>query len=62
MAKITSTRKKPQSNIEGKVVVQFIINEDGTCSDFKVVKGIGYGCDGAAVEAFKKMPNGNQDK
>jgi periplasmic protein TonB len=45
-----------KNKIEGKVVVQFIINEDGTCSDFKVVKGIGYGCDEAAVEAFKKMP------
>lgn len=46
-----------KNKIEGKVVVQFIINEDGSCSDFKVVKGIGYGCDEAAVEAFKKMPN-----
>jgi protein TonB len=45
-----------KNKIEGKVFVQFIINEDGTCSDFEVVKGIGYGCDEAAVEAFKKMP------
>ena len=45
-----------KNKIEGKVVVQFIINEDGTCSDFKVIKGIGYGCDEAAVEAFRKMP------
>lgn len=45
-----------KNKIEGKVVIQFIINEDGTCSDFKVVKGIGHGCDEAAVEAFKKMP------
>jgi periplasmic protein TonB len=45
-----------KNNIEGKVVIQFIINEDGTCSDFEVIKGIGYGCDEAAVEAFKKMP------
>src|SRR4051812_11835567 len=45
-----------KNKIEGKVVIQFIINEDGTCSDFEVIKGIGYGCDEAAVEAFKKMP------
>jgi periplasmic protein TonB len=45
-----------KNKIEGKVIVQFIINEDGTCSDFKLIKGIGYGCDEAAVEAFKKMP------
>jgi len=46
-----------KNKIEGKVMVQFIINADGTPSDFKVIKGIGYGCDEAAVEAFKKMPN-----
>jgi TonB family protein len=45
-----------KNNIEGKVMIQFIINADGTPSDFKVIKGIGYGCDEAAVEAFKKMP------
>jgi periplasmic protein TonB len=45
-----------KNKIEGKVMIQFIINEDGTPSDFKVVKGIGYGCDEAALEAFKKMP------
>lgn len=45
-----------QNNIEGLVVVQFIIHEDGTPGDFEVVKGIGFGCDEAAVEAFKKMP------
>jgi periplasmic protein TonB len=49
--------KEAQVNkIEGKVIIQFVINEDGTTTDFKVVKGIGYGCDEAALEAFKKMP------
>ncbi len=48
-----------RNKIEGKVVVQFIINEDGTPSTFEVVEGIGYGCDEAAVEAFKKMPKWN---
>ena len=45
-----------KNKIEGKVVVQFIIHEDGSCSDFEVIKGIGYGCDEAAVEAFRQMP------
>jgi periplasmic protein TonB len=45
-----------KNNIEGKVVVEFIIHEDGTPGNFQVVHGIGYGCDEAAVEAFKKMP------
>ncbi|HYC85135.1 MAG TPA: energy transducer TonB [Chryseosolibacter sp.] len=45
-----------KNNIEGKVVIQFVIHEDGTPGDFEVVEGIGYGCDEAAVDAFKKMP------
>jgi len=45
-----------ENKIEGKVIIQFIINADGAPSDFKVIQGIGYGCDEAAVEAFKKMP------
>lgn len=48
-----------KNKIEGKVVVEFIIHEDGTPGDFKIVEGIGYGCDEAAVEAFKKMPKWN---
>lgn len=45
-----------KNKVEGTVMIEFIINADGTPSDFKVVKGIGFGCDEAAVEAFKKMP------
>ncbi len=48
-----------KNGIEGKVIVQFVINEDGTCSNFNVIKGIGYGCDEEAVRAFKKMPKWN---
>lgn len=45
-----------ENKIEGKVIIQFIIHEDGTPADFEVIKGLGYGCDEAAIEAFKKMP------
>lgn len=45
-----------RNNIEGKVTIGFIIHEDGTPGDFTVLEGIGYGCDEAALEAFKKMP------
>lgn len=44
------------NKIQGKVIIGFIIHEDGTPGDFKVIEGIGYGCDEAALEAFKKMP------
>ena len=41
------------NNITGKVLVEFIIRKDGSLSDFKVLKGIGYGCDEAAINALK---------
>jgi len=50
----------PQSakrmHIEGKVFVQFVVNADGSLSDFTVLKGIGGGCDEEAVRVLKKAP------
>ncbi|GAL86802.1 TonB family protein [Sporocytophaga myxococcoides] len=47
---------KAQNNgIEGKVFVQFVINTDGTVTDVKAIRGIGYGCDEEAERVTKKM-------
>jgi TonB family protein len=43
-------------NIQGKVYIEFFINADGTIVDPKVLRGIGEGCDEAALELVKKMP------
>ncbi len=45
-----------QNKIEGRVIVRFVINEDGSISDGKIVKGIGYGCDEEALRVIKAMP------
>ena len=45
------------SGIEGRVFVQFVVETDGSLTEFEVLRGIGYGCDEAAVEVLKKMPN-----
>lgn len=44
-----------QAGIEGRVVVQFIIDENGKVVDPVVIRGIGGGCDQAAIEAVKKV-------
>lgn len=44
-----------QSGIEGRVVVQFVIEKDGHITDVEVVKGFGWGFDEAAVDVVKKM-------
>jgi protein TonB len=44
-----------ESNIQGRVTVRFVVNEEGTMSDFSVSKGIGGGCDEEAIRVLKKM-------
>lgn len=39
--------------IEGKVLIQAIIDENGNVAKAKVIKGIGSGCDEAALDAVK---------
>ena len=43
-----------KAGIEGRVYVKFIINEQGNVIDPKVVRGIGGGCDEAALDAVRK--------
>jgi protein TonB len=40
--------------IEGRVVVQFVVNEDGAVSDIVVMRGVNAGLDRAAVEAVRR--------
>ena len=42
--------------IEGKVFVSFIVEIDGSVSSIKLLRGIGYGCDEAAMDVVRKMP------
>jgi len=46
-----------ENNIQGRVSVKFVVNEEGNVSDVQVVKGIGGGCDEEAVRVVKKMPS-----
>jgi TonB family protein len=42
-----------QRKIEGKVVIEFVVRPDGSLTDFKVLKGIGYGCDEEVIRLIK---------
>lgn len=46
-----------RANIGGRVFIQFVVNTDGSLSDFKVIKGIGLGCDEEAIRVLKGAPN-----
>lgn len=43
-------------NITGRVIVHFMINEDGSISNAKVVRGISVACDSVALRAVNDMP------
>lgn len=42
--------------VEGKVVAQFIVNADGSLSDFKIVKSLNDACDREALRVLRLMP------
>ena len=44
------------NEIEGKVTIQFTVATSGDLSEFRVVRGIGYGCDEEVVRLIKKGP------
>ncbi len=43
-----------RAGIEGRVTVQFIVNEQGKVENPRVIRGIGGGCDEAALEAVRQ--------
>lgn len=43
------------SEIQGQVMLSFIVDKQGNAIDAKVETGIGYGCDEAALTAFNKQ-------
>jgi TonB family protein len=49
----TTARRK---GIEGTVIVSFVVNTDGTVSDFELFRGIGGGCDEEALRIVKNSP------
>ena len=54
-----------EAGVQGKVYISFVIEKDGTLSDVKLMRGIGYGCDDEAIRVIKKSPKweaGEQNK
>lgn len=52
--KISYPEMARKNGVEGKVYVLVMINEKGGVDDVKVIRGIGAGCDEAAVRAVKE--------
>lgn len=44
------------NQVNGDVVLDFIVNEDGSISDIEILEEIGYGCGDASINLIKGMP------
>ncbi len=57
---ISSKLKYPleavKNKVSGKVFAKFIVRKDGSISDIKILKGIGYGCDEETVRVISQLP------
>lgn len=45
-----------EAGVEGRVILRFVVNEDGSVSDIQIVRGIGSGCDEEAKRVLASMP------
>lgn len=60
---IAKNFKVPEiQGLEGKIIVEFIIETDGSISNFTVIQDVGYGSAEEITHAFKKCPNWNPGK
>jgi TonB family protein len=55
-SKVKYPANAKQNGVEGKVMVQFIVDEKGNVVNPKIIKGIGYGCDEEALRVIKLLP------
>ncbi len=46
-----------ENGTQGKVILQFVVERDGSLTDIKVLRGIGDGCDEEAIRVLKKSPH-----
>jgi len=48
-----------ENNVQGRVIVRFVVEKNGSLSDVKVIRGIGSGADEEAVRVLKASPKWN---
>ncbi|MEJ7779240.1 MAG: energy transducer TonB [Daejeonella sp.] len=48
-----------EAKTEGKVYIGFVVEKNGSLSDFKIIKGIGDGCDEEAIRVMRLSPPWN---
>ncbi|WP_262710290.1 energy transducer TonB [Mucilaginibacter psychrotolerans] len=44
------------AKVQGRIIITFVVEKDGTLSNIKVLRGIGSSCDEEAIRAIKACP------
>ena len=44
------------AGVKGRCIVEFVVEKDGTISDFKILRSLHKDCDAEAIRVLKKMP------
>ncbi|WP_045112918.1 energy transducer TonB [Microscilla marina] len=61
-SKLKYPSKARKMGIEGRVVIECVVDKDGSLSNFQIKKGIGGGCDEEAIRVLKGAPKWNPAK
>jgi len=66
LAYLKKNAKYPASahidNVEGRVIVEFVVDKDGSINKPRVIKSLNYDCDIEALRVIKSMPKWNPGK
>ncbi|MEM6735155.1 MAG: energy transducer TonB [Bacteroidota bacterium] len=49
-------REARRNNITGRVFLEFVVEEDGSVTNIKVLRSLGYGCDKEAIRLLSETP------
>jgi protein TonB len=53
---VSKNYRAPEEDIKGRVFVQFVVEKDGSLTDIKVMRDLGYGTGAEAIRVLKKSP------
>ncbi len=54
--RVVYPQKAIENNIEGEVEIGFSIERDGTPFNYRVIRGVGYGCEDAVINVIMRAP------
>ncbi len=55
-SKLIYPQKAVEDNIEGTVEIGFTVLRDGTVANYKILRGLGFGCDEEVIRVMTSMP------